>query len=867
MRLAETIAAWFGRVEVVLAGVDSLLREGEDALARGDAMSARRAARGALSRVPRSPLGLALLADACEAGGLDAELLQTLEELASLVPSRAEVWVRLARAKERVSCPKEEARDAMLQALSVAEPGSDSRREALLWLADADLASGDGARAGQWLDRLGAIRQRDVVVRKAEAFLASSGTEAATKALRELDTLDLDPTDGRAALARGRALTMLGDPAAIPSLLRALVLDTPGASESLSSALAWQPTDELLRARVRAVVHERGEADMARWKAAFARAEGRRDEARNALMTAVRSGEASAARALFSQALEDRDHASLSLALGVLESKMASENAKTLGRLISDARLIPPPARVRDRGEISAILEELSRITSPSLSAWSDEIRSAAIATWMPSSGEPSDWTQIFARLDHHARALHALDLSTSLASLAIERTRPIRVAIVGEFNAGKSTFINAMMGADVAPTGVLPTTATLHHLRYAPDSFARITLAPGDPSDTKERLVPSQELRATLRSLDPARVVRVELLHPISSLTRVEVLDTPGFNAPDPRHAEAAREAFEEADALLWLLDATQPFKKSELRVLEEAKALTLPVQLLVNKADRLKPSDLETVMGVIDKALVESGLRSWSSPIALSARLALAGRMGDPDALTRSGWIDVQHLLDEQIVGRSEELRERGLRRRVRTILGAMIEKTRAAASAADQRTQAFERRVALLSARAAELESDTESAAMELSKAIEPGHTAWKRDLEMLAIGRDAPSIAHDPALRRYAVDRALARLVVPLSVALAGLASIDADAGDSPRPESFTSFVRASVRTFASTSGPASDVLPLARSAVGSLIDWMLAQGSAPCPRGSAQTSLAELQAFLCVAADASEDAIPSGTALR
>ncbi len=99
MRLADTIGRWLGRVEVVLAGADDSLREGEQALARGDAMAARAAAHDILERVPGSPLGLALLADACEAAQLDAELALTLEELAARV-ARADVLVRLGRARQ-----------------------------------------------------------------------------------------------------------------------------------------------------------------------------------------------------------------------------------------------------------------------------------------------------------------------------------------------------------------------------------------------------------------------------------------------------------------------------------------------------------------------------------------------------------------------------------------------------------------------------------------------------------------------------------------------------------------------------------------------------------------------------------------------
>jgi cellulose synthase operon protein C len=255
MRLLETIAGWLGRVEVVLAGVEGQLRDGEEALARGDAMHARKAAKAILARVPHSPLGLALLADACEGASLDAELALTLEELAGRVASRADVWVRLGRARERVGSPPDETRDAFLRALAVAEPGSDARREALLWLADLDLSNGDGPRAELWLERLGANKDKDVVLRRAEARLLQNDVSGARAAL---EGFEADPTDGRAALLQGRALAIAGDPAAFPLLLRAMVLETPGSSEALASALAWLPTDEATRTKVRTVVDGRG---------------------------------------------------------------------------------------------------------------------------------------------------------------------------------------------------------------------------------------------------------------------------------------------------------------------------------------------------------------------------------------------------------------------------------------------------------------------------------------------------------------------------------------------------------------------------------------------------------------------------------
>jgi GTP-binding protein EngB required for normal cell division len=843
MRLIETIAGFLGRVEVVLAGVEGYLRDGEEALARGDAMRARSAARAILQRVPHSPIGLALLADACEAAHLDAELALTLEELAGRVASRADVWVRLGRARERVKSPVEETRDAFLRALAVAEAGSDERREALLWLADLDLSNGDGPRAELWLERLGVSKDKDVALRRAEARLLQNDVAGARSVL---EGLDADPTDARAALLRGRALAIAGDAAAFPLLLRAMVLEAPGASEALASAVAWLPTDEAARGRIRVVVEGRGEAGLARWKAAFARAEGHRDEARAALVGAVRGGDMSAARPLLDAALDDQDHAALMVAVAALGS------AADTDAVVGDARRIPSPARVRDAGETSAILDDLAEIVTSGARGWADASRAAALATWIPTSGAPSDWTKLLTRLDRHARALHALDSIAKVAELAVERSRPVRVAIVGEFNAGKSTFINAVMGADVAPTGVLPTTATLHHLRYAPDPFARIQFYPDAREHgeaIRERIVPSSELRAALKASDPTLVQRVEILMPIASLTRVEILDTPGFNAPDLRHAEAARSAFEEADAAIWLLDAGQPLKQSERRILEEAKAARLPVQILVNKADRLKPDEIARVMEAVTESLDATGIRSWAPPIALSARLALQGKLGDEEALTRSGWSIVQALLDEQILGRSDELKERGLRRRAARAVAELSRRASTLATEERASIDAARARAQELALRAANLEREADEAAQVVAGALGPAAGEWKRDLEVVVTGRDKQQAENDPVLSRYRVDRAVSRLAEPLANVLASVARGRSEAEVAGATQAdLMPVVRAVVRAFAASGGRAEALVPLTRSAVASLVEHLLELAVAPPDRGRAEGRAFELEAI-------------------
>jgi small GTP-binding protein len=511
--------------------------------------------------------------------------------------------------------------------------------------------------------------------------------------------------------------------------------------------------------------------------------------------------------------------------------------------VVRDARRLPSPARLRDPGEAPAILDELAAIETTRARAWAEAARMTALSGWIPPSGAPGDWTSILTRLDRHARALHALESTAKVAELAVERSRPVRVAIVGEFNAGKSTFINAVMGADVAPTGVLPTTATLHHLRYAPDPFARIQFYEGD---VKERIVPSSELREALKGADTGNVKRVEILMPIASLTRVEILDTPGFNAPDQRHTEAARSAFEEADAAIWLLDAGQPLKQSERRILEEAKTAKLPVQILVNKADRLRPDDLAKVMATVAESLEETGLRSWSVTIPLSARLALQGKLGDAEALAKSGWDDVQRLLDEQIVGRSDELKERGLRRRGGRVVNDLLERAREQAAEERASIEAARARAQDLALRAAKLDREADEAAQVVAGALGGAAADWKRDLDVVVTGRDAAQAEADPVLTRYRIDRAITRLAQPLARVLASVAG----GADTPgaTEDDLAPMVRAVVRTFAASGGRADTLVPLTRSAIASLVEHLVDLAAAPPERGRAEGRVAELEAI-------------------
>lgn len=751
-RLVEGLSRFFGRVEILARGAEQDRRAAEEALARGRPLEAREHARSLLEIVPGSPEGLALWADAAEDAWLDHETVQALSELSRAVPWRADVWLRLARAGARIEWPQ--TREALERAAGAPEE-RDFARDALFDLCDQDLAAGDAARAQRWLDRVptrlsaadggaSAGTEPAVLLRTAECALARGDVEAATRAAEPLAASEA--TNGRVALVRARLAAHEDGPDAPLAFelgVRAMLLDAPGAADFVASLVAGC-RDVIRVAHVRDVVAGLEWDEQPTWAASFAFAEGRRQDARQALVKGLSAGDPKAATALVRLATETRDVD----ALGLVADRAADALPPEL-----DAVRIAAHEEAEGRGR--SALDALDAATGEA-AEWAAELRVDIVRRWLDE--EPTRWPELLEELRQSARTLDELTAMTEIEALAVERQRPLRVAVVGEFNAGKSTFLNALLGVDVAPMGVVPTTASLHWVAWAPDPFARV-LVRGAP----DRIVLHDGLKRALRELaaDEQHVERVHIYAPIERLRRVEILDTPGFNAPDPEHVRAARRAFDEAHVVVWLIDAVQPLKETERRVLAEVRELGLPIQVLLNKIDRVAEHDVEQVVGHAMEGLDQAGLKSYAPPVAFSAKRSLAGRLGDPDELAASGWNRVEELLSRRIVDESDTLREQALRRRARRISGALAEVAASRAEEERARDEERRRRVDGLRTAAARAIGESAALAVELDRALEAGRRALAADLRPV---RELPQeqVDADPGIRTYALERTMAHL---------------------------------------------------------------------------------------------------------
>jgi small GTP-binding protein len=168
-------------------------------------------------------------------------------------------------------------------------------------------------------------------------------------------------------------------------------------------------------------------------------------------------------------------------------------------------------------------------------------------------------------------------------------------LVVVGEFNAGKSAFINALLGEDVLPEGVTPTTATINVLRYGPQPTEQM------PSDfVTERTYPAEFLR------------------------EISIVDTPGTNAIIRQHEQLTRTFVPRSDLVLFITSADRPFTESERAFMETIREWGKKIVLVLNKIDLLQtPADLDRVLHFIEEnSVILLGQKPEIFPV--SARLA---------------------------------------------------------------------------------------------------------------------------------------------------------------------------------------------------------------------------------------------------
>ncbi len=236
---------------------------------------------------------------------------------------------------------------------------------------------------------------------------------------------------------------------------------------------------------------------------------------------------------------------------------------------------------------------------------------------------------------DAGARSLHERLVTDRLPRLEEERAV---LVVLGEFNHGKTTFVNALLGGPVLPTGITPTTALIHEVKHGDEARAALVRRPPEAKmDERARPIagPREEIPFSQLvelvsggQVDPNDALRVEIEYPAELLRdRVTLVDTPGVNDLNLQRAEITYGYVPRADGVVFLLDSGQILKESERRFLRERLlgAGRDRIVFAINKSDLLTERERAEVMEYATRQI--EALVPGAPVMFLSATKALAG------------------------------------------------------------------------------------------------------------------------------------------------------------------------------------------------------------------------------------------------
>src|ERR671919_1412488 len=239
------------------------------------------------------------------------------------------------------------------------------------------------------------------------------------------------------------------------------------------------------------------------------------------------------------------------------------------------------------------------------------------------------------ALLEHLIEFLQGFGAPPEDASLVRRKLEDLEelflLVIVGEFNSGKSAFINALLGEDeLSREGVTPTTDRITVLKHGEEAVER---------ERREGILEKE--------------------HPNDFLREVAIVDTPGTNAIIRHHEELSRGFVPRSDLVLFVTSSDRPFTESEREYLELIRDWGKKVVLIVNKVDLLRgEEDVAKVRRFVEEG-VSSALNLKPPIFFVSSQLAqkakCSGSELEADALLgASGFAELERyvtdLLDEE-------------------------------------------------------------------------------------------------------------------------------------------------------------------------------------------------------------------------
>lgn len=224
-------------------------------------------------------------------------------------------------------------------------------------------------------------------------------------------------------------------------------------------------------------------------------------------------------------------------------------------------------------------------------------------------------------------------------------------LAVVGQFKRGKSSLMNAIIGRDLLPTGVLPLTSAITVLKYG--SRERLTIMKEGALYPEEAPVSSLAEYVTEKG-NPGnvkKVIQASLELPSQFLRRgLEFVDTPGIGSAIEANTATTYGFLPQSDAVIFVTSVDTPLTQAETDFLKSIQQYVRKIFFVVNKIDLAVDGERQEVLDYILNSLRQQTGADQIRIFPVSSSAALASRLaGNEEEYQASGAKTLQESLSD--------------------------------------------------------------------------------------------------------------------------------------------------------------------------------------------------------------------------
>lgn len=267
------------------------------------------------------------------------------------------------------------------------------------------------------------------------------------------------------------------------------------------------------------------------------------------------------------------------------------------------------------------------------------------------------------------------ISLSEELAILKEQekswQNHRFEMVVIGEFSTGKSTFINALLGKNVLPSKVTPTTATINFIRHINDGPKK-EVAVVNYNDGRIEEVAFDQLDEYVTEMSKNVEVSTEIHHVDLFIDSpylqdgVIIVDTPGLQALHEEHEKITKRQIKQSHASIFLLNMEQLGKKTEFELLRDVKSSIDRIFFIGNRLDSIPVNEIQEVVDSFEDHLMNNDYQEISREQArlypVSALQALKARdhtvktkhwneMTSDELLRESRFTEFENQLEEYL------------------------------------------------------------------------------------------------------------------------------------------------------------------------------------------------------------------------